>query len=129
MTTDQALDLAAKIGVPAVLLAAVLFGLYKLADKFGDRFLTRWEATLDKFEVKFSAIQTEQAAHELRDVERHGKVLEAIKGSESQTSSALQELSTHVEVGLAEQRGRREAEDVASERPTRPIPVVKAVTP
>jgi len=112
MTTEQALDLVAKVGVPAVLLAAVLFGLYKLADKFGDRFLTRWEKTLDSFDGKFAAITAEQAASEIRSVQRHGQVLDAV-----------QELTTHVEVGIAEQRGRRDAEDQASERPTRPVKV------
>jgi hypothetical protein len=98
MTTEQWIDLATKVGTPAVLLAAVLLGLYRLAMLFGDRFLTRWERTLDSFDARFGAINAELMAHETRDLERHQRVLEAVH-----------ELSTQVEVATAEQRGRRDA--------------------
>lgn len=103
--TPELLQALSQLGPFGIVAALILGGAWKL----GDRLMTRLERTFDKHEEHLGGILRELGAHELRDVERHNVSLAAVKASEEHVLGAVQELATHVEVGLAEQRGRRDA--------------------
>lgn len=117
--TPELVQALSQFGPAGIVLAAVLLGGWKL----GQRFLDRMEKTFDKFESALDGIKAELQAHELRDVERHNKVIDEVKTASGHQVDAVQELAAHVAEGNAEARGRRAAEEEAAERPTRPVRV------